>query len=334
MRELVSRAIPRRFSAQGKILFGAVLAAFLAGYPFVFTGPFPQHLMIRIFLFAALAQAWNILGGYCGQISLGHAVFFGIGAYTSTILLIHQHLTPWLGMVVGVLLSLAASLIIGYPTFRLGGHYFAIATIAIGEIAKVIATNWELAGGAVGLYVPLLPEGFANFEFHATKMPYYYISLVLLAAVTATTWYLERSRAGYYFRAIKADPDAARSVGIRIHHYKLLALSASAAFTAMAGTFYAQYVLYIDPESVLPLLLSVIICLVAVLGGVGTLWGPILGALVLIPLSEGTWVYLAGMGGAGRAFDLIVYGALIVLMSVFEPTGLIGLWRRVQRALE
>jgi len=334
MRETVSRSVVQGLSGWGKALAAVILATFLLGYPFVFTGPFPQHLMIRIFLFAALAQAWNILGGYCGQISLGHAVFFGIGAYTSTLLLIHWKLSPWLGMAAGVLLSAIATLLIGYPTFRLGGHYFAIATIAVGEIARVLVTNWPFAGGAVGLYVPLLPEGLRTFEFHTTKVPYYYISLLLLLAVTATTWLLERSRAGYYFRAIKADPDAARSLGIPIHRYKLLALLISGAFTAMGGTFYAQYVLYIDPESVLPLMLSVIICLVAVLGGVGTLWGPLLGALVLIPLSEGTRVYLAGMGGAGRAFDLIVYGALIVLMSVFEPTGLIGLWRRIQRALE
>ncbi|MDR7426310.1 MAG: branched-chain amino acid ABC transporter permease [Armatimonadota bacterium] len=304
----------------------------LLGYPFVLTAPFPQHLMIRIFLFAALAQAWNILGGYCGQISLGHAVFFGIGAYASTMLLIYWHLSPWLGMLAGVVLSLVATLVIGYPTFRLRGHYFAIATIAVGEIARVLVTNWPLAGGAVGLYVPLLRESLRTFEFHTTKVPYYYISLLLFVAVTATTSFLEHSRAGYYFRAIKADPDAARSLGIPIHRYKLLALALSAAFTAVAGSFYAQYVLYIDPESVLPLMLSVIICLVAVLGGVGSLWGPLLGAVVLIPLSEGTRVYLAGMGGAGRAFDLIVYGAMIVLMSVFEPTGLVGLWQRARRA--
>jgi len=331
MGEGASRPVAR-VDLRWKGLLVFVGAVFLLGYPLVFTAPFPQHLMIRIFLFAALAQAWNILGGYCGQISLGHAVFFGIGAYTSTILLIRWHISPWVGMLAGVLLSLAVTLVVGYPTFRLSGHYFAIATIAVGEIARFLVANWPFAGGAVGLYVPLLREGLRTFEFHTTKAPYYYISLLLFMAVTVATAFLEHSRAGYYFRAIRADPDAARSLGIPIHRYKLLALALSAAFTAMGGTFYAQYVLYIDPESVLPLMLSVIICLVAVLGGVGTLWGPVLGAVVLIPLSEGTRVYLAGMGGAGRAFDLIVYGAMIVLMSVFEPTGLVGLWRRVRRA--
>ncbi|RMF83323.1 MAG: branched-chain amino acid ABC transporter permease [Nitrospinota bacterium] len=303
----------------------ALLLAFLLSYPAFFTLPFPRHLMIMIFLYGMLAQAWNILAGYCGQISLGNAVFFGIGAYTSTLLLQRLGLTPWIGMFAGAGVAVLVSLIIGFPCFRLGGHYFAIATIAIGEIVQTIAINWDWIGGATGLFVPILPDSFLYMEFHKSKLPYYYISLGFAVTAFLTTYLVERSRLGYYFRAIKEDPEAAKSLGIHITKYKLIAIALSAFFTAIGGTFYAQYVLYIDPDSVLPLQLSILVCLITVLGGVGNLWGPLLGVAVLIPLSEGTRIYL---GGGGTAVDLVVYGALIMLISVFQPEGLIGLARK------
>jgi branched-chain amino acid transport system permease protein len=282
--------------------------------------------MIRIFLYALLAQAWNLLGGYCGQISLGNAVFFGIGAYTSSVLGLHWGVSPWLGMLAGVGLAVLVSQAIGFPCFRLRGHYFAIATIGIGEIVQTVAINWDAIGGARGIWLPIRPETLANFQFHRAKWVYYYIALAFVAAVFCVTALLERSRPGYYFRAIREDPDAAQSLGVPLTRYKLLAIACSAAFTAVAGSFYAQYVLFIDPESVLPTSFSILVCLMAVLGGVGTLWGPALGAAVLISLSEATRVYL---GGTGKAVDLMIYGGLIVLVAVFQPAGLIGLIRRL-----
>jgi len=305
----------------GKILFLVVIAAFLLIFPALFTLPFPQHIMIMIFLYATLAQSWNIIGGYAGQISLGHAVYFGAGAYTSTLLLMKWGVSPWLGMLAGAGLAVGLSQIIGYPCFRLAGHYFAIATIAIGEITQIGMVNWKGGGGAVGLYLPILEESFANFEFHTTKVPYYYIALGITAITFFVTYLIERSWLGFYFRAIKGDLDAARSLGINIPKYKSIALAISAFFTAVCGTFYAQYVLFIDPESVLPLMLSILICLVAILGGVATVWGPFLGALVLVPLSEFTRTYL---GGGGKAIDLMIYGALIVLIARFQAEGFMG----------
>jgi branched-chain amino acid transport system permease protein len=302
---------------------GAVLLASLLLFPLYFTLPFPRHVMIMIFLYAALAQAWNILAGYCGQISLGHAVFFGIGAYTSTLIVRHADLSPWIGMAAGALLAAAISQVIGYPVFRLRGHYFAIATIAVGEIVQTVMLNWEWAGGARGLFVPIKrPDSFVNFQFHDSKQMYYYIALGLLALSLGLTRWIERSRAGFYFRAIREDQEAAASLGVNVTREKLRAMACSAGLTALGGTFYAQYVLFIDPESVFPLSLSILICLVAVLGGVGSLWGPLLGAAVLVPLSEGTRVWL---GGGGKALDLLIYGALIVLISVIQPAGLTGL---------
>jgi branched-chain amino acid transport system permease protein len=304
------------------------LAVALLCFPLVFTRPYPRDVMIKIFLYGLLAQAWNLLGGYCGQISLGNAVFFGIGAYTSSVLGLWWGVTPWLGMAAGMALAVLVSQAIGFPCFRLRGHYFAIATIAIGEIVQTIMINWDAVGGARGINLPIKPEMLVNFQFHRAKWPYYYIALALFAAVFGLTAWVERSRLGYYFRAVREDPEAAQSLGVPLTRYKLLAIALSAAFTAAGGSFYAQYVLFIDPESVFPLLLSILICLVAVLGGVGTLWGPFLGAVVLIPLSEATRIYF---GGTGKAVDLMIYGGLIVLVAVFQPAGLAGLLRRVGR---
>ena len=305
------------------------LAAALLAFPAVFVKPYARDVMIKIFLYGLLAQAWNLLGGYCGQISLGNAVFFGIGAYTSSVLAMSWGLSPWLGMLAGMALAVLVSQVIGFPCFRLRGHYFAIATIAIGEIVQTIMINWDAVGGARGINLPMTPETLANFQFHRAKWPYYYIALGLFAGVFALTALVERSRIGYYFRAIREDPDAAQSLGVPLTRYKLLAIALSAAFTAAGGSFYAQYVLFIDPESVFPLSLSILICLVAVLGGVGTLWGPFLGAVILFPLSEATRIYF---GGTGKAVDLMIYGGLIVLVAVFQPGGLAALIARLGRA--
>src|SRR3989441_1599708 len=285
--------------------------------------------MIMIFLYGSLAQAWNLLAGYCGQISLGHAVFFGAGAYTSTLLGKYFDLSPWIGMAVGAVVAVAVAQLIGYPVFRLRGHYFAIATIAVGEIIQALVINWDWAGGARGLFVPIKrPDSFVNFQFHESKAVYYFIALGLLLLALGVTRWIEGSRRGYFFRAIREDQEAAASLGVHVAREKHWAIAVSAALTALGGTFYAQYVFFIDPESVFPLSLSILICLVAVLGGVGTLWGPLVGAAVLVPLSEGTRVWL---GGGGKAPDLLLYRALILLIPRFPPRGLVGLARRRRR---
>ncbi len=302
-----------------------VLCAAVGAFPIVFTKPFPRHVMIMIFLYGALAGAWNILAGYCGQISLGHAVYFGVGAYTSTLLFREAALTPWLGMAAGAGLAVLVSQVVGYPVFRLRGHYFAIATIAVGEIVQTLVINWDRVGGARGLFVPIKrPDSLVNFQFHEGKAVYYFIALGLLVLTLGVTRTIERSRRGYLFRAVREDQEAAASLGVHVAREKHRAIAVSAALTALGGTFYAQYVLFIDPESVFPLSLSILICLVAVLGGVGTLWGPVLGAAVLVPLSEGTRVWL---GGGGKALDLLIYGALIMVIAVVQPAGLMGLLR-------
>lgn len=314
-----------RLRWEAALLAALVLAAL--AFPWFFRLPYHRDLVIKIYLYAMLAQAWNILAGYCGQISLGHAVFFGTGAYTSTVLQMRWGWNPWLGLVAGILVSVALSLVIGYPCFRLRGHYFAIATIAVGEIVQTLAINWEFIGGARGLTLPIQKDSFLAFQFHGSKYPYYYIMLLLLAVCMLASWRIERTRLGYYFRAIREDPEAAQSVGISINRYKLVAMAISAAVVSAGGTFYAQYVLYMDPDSVLPLSLSILVCLLAVVGGVGTLWGPLVGAALLIPLSEFTRIQFGGTGGA---VDLLIYGALLTSVATFQPAGLVGLLRRRQ----
>ena len=310
----------------GVILF--VLAAVALVFPAMFTLPYHRDLAIRVLLYAMLAQAWNILAGYCGQVSLGHAVFFGTGAYTSSALQMHWGVNPWIGLVAGVVVSVALSQAIGYPCFRLRGHYFAIATIAIGEIIHTLAINWDFIGGARGLTLPIKQDSLLAFQFSSTKFIYYYIVLALALGCFLTTWWIERSRIGYYLRAIREDTDAAQSVGVPVAKYKLIAIAISAAFVSIGGSFYAQYVLYLDPDSVFPLALSILVCLLAVVGGVGTLWGPLVGTALMIPLSEFTRIKF---GGTGSGVDLIIYGALLTSVAVFQPTGLVGMVRRWRR---
>ncbi len=319
---------PLREPIAGRYKAMAALGALvLVAYPFVFDSPFPQHVVIMIFLYALMAQSWNIMAGYCGQISLGHAVFFGFGAYSSAFLFATYQISPWFGLVLGVVIAAAVAAVIGIPTFRLRGHYFAIATLVIGESVQILFQRWDFVGAATGIWLPIVREDpWRNFQFNESKIPYYFIALGFLILVCLAVWLLDRSKAGLYFRAIREDPEAASSLGVNVALYKTFAYMLSAGFMAMAGTFYAQYVLVVDPEVVFPLSLSILILLMAVMGGVGTLFGPIIGAAVLIPLSEITRVTLGGTGGA---VDLIIYGALIVVVCVYRPDGLVGLVKQL-----
>ncbi|HTS23420.1 MAG TPA: branched-chain amino acid ABC transporter permease [Casimicrobiaceae bacterium] len=306
--------------AAKRVALLAVLALAVA-LPWLVANPSQLNFAILVLMIAQAGVAWNILGGYAGQVSLGHAAFYGIGAYTSTKLLLAWGLSPWLGMLAGGLVAVAFALAIGWPCFRLKGHYFAMATIAIAEILQIVVTNTDAMGGAVGLQLPFANEGWAGFVFNRSKLPYYYIILALLLVTLSASRLIERSFLGYYFRAIKDEPDAARSVGIDLTRYKLAAIAASSFLTALGGSFYAQKELYIDPGSTLATSLSIKIALVAILGGVGTLSGPVVGAVILTAIEETTRTVF---GGTGRGTDLIVYGLLIIVVAVFYPAGVVG----------
>jgi branched-chain amino acid transport system permease protein len=269
---------------------------------------------------AQMGVAWNIVGGYAGQVSLGHAAFYGLGAYTSTLLFTQFGLNPWLAMLAGGILAAVISLFIGWSCFRLKGHYFTMATIAVAEIVQIIFTNWEFAGAAVGLTIPMDKQGWGAFIF-SSKVPYYYIALGLLLVTLLVNFMIERSYLGCYFRAIKDEPDAARSLGVNLSRYKQVAFAVSSFFTALGGSLYAQKELYIDPASVLGTGLSIKMALVSILGGIGTLFGPVIGAGVLTMIDE---VTRAMFGGSGRGTDLVIYAALIIVIAVYYPTGVMG----------
>jgi branched-chain amino acid transport system permease protein len=309
-----------------QISSGIVVLILLILFPLAFSKPFPQHVMILVFMFGMMAVAWNIMGGYAGMFSFGQVAFFGIGAYTSSFLLITYHINPWLGLVVGGMIAALVAAAIGYPCSHLRGHYFAIASIAFGEIVRTHFNNWKLVGAAEGMTLPMLEESFENFMFHSSKLPYYYIMLVFLIISLVVCYIVATSKMGYYFRAIKESHDVAKVLGINVVWYRLIAIMISAFLTAMVGTFYAQYVLYLDPESVLILPISVQIVLISMLGGAGSIMGPVIGAAILIPVSEVTRVML---GHKGTGIDMIIYGTLITLISVYQPKGVWGLFSNI-----
>jgi branched-chain amino acid transport system permease protein len=228
-------------------------------------------------------------------------------------------------MLGGGLISALIAMALGYPCFRLRGHYFVIATIVIAEIAYLLFLNWDWAGAALGIDVPVRGDSWATFQFTRSKLPFYYFALVFCCVAWLVTWWLEDSKWGYWWRAVKDNPDAAESLGVVVFNSKMGAAAVSAFLTAIGGAFYAQFVSYIDPESVMSFHFSLLMALPAVLGGIGTLWGPVLGAVILIPLTELTRSFI---GGSGRGVDLILYGAVIVLISLARPEGLIGLFSR------
>ena len=309
--------------------YHVVLGALLVVYPYLVSDPYLQRVGVLVLLSALSGSAWNLVGGYAGQVSIGHAAFYGIGAYVPLVFYDLWGLPLAAGIPVAMVLSALIAVIVGVPTFRLHGHYFTMATIALAEITRRIAENWQLVGASRGLTGPIIGRSIWDLSFQSPRV-YYYIFLVSLAIVLFVTYRLERSRFGYYLRAIRANERAARSLGVPIQRYKLLAFALSVAFTSLAGSYYAAFVLFIDPHSVLHVLVSVEMVIVSTLGGVGSLLGPFLGAAILIPLKEWTNTLL---GGAGSGVSYVVYGAVIMLIAAYEPAGLIGIWRRVRNRL-
>jgi branched-chain amino acid transport system permease protein len=310
-----------------ELIFGALVLAGLAVVPVLVKDVYTQNLIFLTLLYAGLSQAWNILGGYCGQISLGHSLYFGIGAYVSTMLYVRWGIPPTFGMFAGGAVGGVVALLVGWPCFRLSGHYYAIATVVVGEIGYLLFLNWDFIGGASGINVPFTHESYLNLQFRITKVPFLYIVLAYAAIAWLIGWFIEGSRWGYYWRAVKDDVTAARSLAVRIFPSKMAAAAISGFLTGVGGAIFALFYGYIDPDSVLSGNLSILIALPAVLGGVGTLWGPLIGSAVLTPVSELTRSYI---GGSGSGVDLMIYGALIVIVALARPQGLVSLigWTR------
>ncbi len=311
-----------------QLITAIVIFAVIALVPRFVSDVYMMNVLILTLLFAALSQSWNLLGGYCGQVSLGHALYFGIGAYATSILYVKFGITPWGGLLAGGIIAALIALALGYPCFRLKGHYFSIATIVIAEIGLLLFHNWDYAGAALGIQWPFTPDSWWTLQFARDKAPYFYFALGLFAVTWLVTFSIVESKWGYWWRAVKDSADAAESLGVTIFHSKMAAAAISAFFTAVGGGFYAAFVSYIDPDSVMHFRFSLLMALPAVLGGVGSLWGPAIGALILIPLAEFTRSYL---GGSGSGLDLVIYGGLVMIVSLTRPEGILSFIKPVKR---
>lgn len=294
--------------------------------PFVVADNYVVHSAAMVLYFAYMASSWNFVCGYVGQVSLGHAAFSGIAGYASVLLFTGLGLSPWIGMILGGILAAAISVPVGYATFRLKGPYFTLTTIAFAEIMRIWLENTdEFLGiplkGAQGLTVP--PVGgssFLAFQFDG-KLPYYFIILAMLVAVMAATHVMERSRLGFYLKAIRGNRDGAEALGIDPTRYCLSALALSAFLTGLGGAYYAQLFRYINPERNMGIDLSIDMAVMTIVGGQGTILGPTLGALVLHPVGE---VVRATLGGHVLGLHLILYGVVLMLAVLYFPKGIIA----------
>jgi branched-chain amino acid transport system permease protein len=313
--------VMRRVISGGGLWVAMLLAAALA-VPLFVSSLFAIDICIRVLLFAFIGVAWNLMGGYAKQLSLGHAAYFFFGAYTSTILLIRYGISPWIGMLAGGVVAMLASLPIGALCFRLRGPYFAIATIATAQVLMLLFLKFrDFAWGAEGTTMPNLGDAPLMMQFEG-RAPYYYVVLVLLAIGLIITYRIERSWMGYYLVAVGEDEDAAEAIGVDALRIKRNIYLISAFLTALAGTFYVQYIYFIDPNTAFSFNVSVEAALVSIVGGIGTLWGPVVGTVLL----EATSALLQSwLGGGHGGLQLTVYSLILISVILIRPTGLIGI---------
>ena len=302
------------------ILLSAIAGIALIVLP-LFLGKYHIHIATTILFFGYLRMAWNILGGYAGQFSFGHAAFFGIGAFTSSLLQIHAGVNPWVGMLLAGTAGVLLGLFIGYLCFRYGlkGPYFALAMLAVAEMLRLVAIQWMTAKYPLGINLPLKGNSFLDFQF-TSKVPYYYVMLFMASGLLFLTHRIEVRRIGLYFKAIRENESAAESLGVNAFKTKMIAMALSAFFTAIGGTYYAQYYLTLDEEAAFGTAVSIEALLGPILGGAGTVFGPILGACILELLSETSRNFLGSYSGV----HLMVYGLVLVIVIIFLPNGILG----------
>lgn len=306
-----------------KILL-VVTLVFVILLPLFIENPYVLHSICMIILYAYLATAWNIVGGFAGQLSLGHSAFLAIGAYTSSLLYIEIGLTPWLGMIVGGIIAALIAVLIGLPSFRLRGAYYALATLAFAEgFRRLLESTKQIGnfslGGAEGLSIPIAVDGtFWDFQF-LSKVPYYFIFLVFLIIILFVSWKLERTKLGYYLTAIRENEDAAKALGINTRNVKLIAAGTSAFFTAIGGTLLAQLIRFLEPASIAGFDFSAQMVFLAIVGGIGTVFGPLFGSLLLVTIGE---ITRATLGDFIPGFHLILYGIAVVLVILYYPKGI------------
>lgn len=310
----------------------AGLVVLLCLLPMVVTKPYYMHVIIMCILWAYLASCWNIIGGYAGQLSLGHGIYTAAGAYITMILFNTYGLSPWLGMFAGGGIAVLISLIIGFPTFKLRGAYYALATVAIAEAIVVLINNTGeigkfVIGGAEGLIVKMVGNSPAAIQFNS-KIPYYYIVLFMLFMIIFISKWVKESKLGYYLVALREDEEAAAAMGINVRRNKLMAGAISAFFTALGGVFYAVLIRYLEPNAIAGATMSNQMVFLTIVGGAGTVLGPIIGGILLSFVSEIIRFYL---GGQLMGLHLFIYGLIVMLMIIFQPKGIMDLVDRIKK---
>jgi len=307
-----------------KLILVPVGLAALVVAPWVVTDPFYVHLMIMVLMWTVLGASWNVLGGFAGQVSFGHSAFLGAGAYTTMILYLNLGISPWFGIVLGGVAAAVIALPIGLICFRLRGPYFALSTMAVAEIIRLVALNWEsLTNGPVGLLITTLPPvtiAGSPLDWES-KVPFYYIVAALAVGSLAAVAVLARSRLGAYLLAVRDDIDTAEAIGINTVQVRVSALALSAFLAGVGGGFYAMYLRYVDPDAVFSIALSVEMVFIAVVGGLTTVMGPLIGAVFLVSLGETFRThFLTG--------HLIFYGLFMMVAIRYMPEGIWG-WLRL-----
>lgn len=311
------------------IIAGALAIIFLT-FPLFPHSSFAMATMIQFFMFSIYGMGWNTIGGYGGQVDLGKAQYVGIGAYTTAVMLIRWDIPFWVSMPIGMCLAVIWSFIIGYPLFRLKGHYFAIATIATSLVLKDLFEVWPFVGAARGLEISPIkyrPPDFLRLIFKEDVYYYYTILGFFFLGILYINWF-RKSRLGFQLRCIKDNEEVARSLGINVHWAKIKTYAIATAFVSLVGSFHACYIKNIEPEDTMSLDISVLIALMAMLGGAGSLWGPIIGAGILIPLKSYLKEWLGAAAGL-VGIDLVIYALIIMLISAVEPR---GVWGIVEKA--
>jgi branched-chain amino acid transport system permease protein len=309
---------------RNRVTIGLVALAFVL-FPLVVRSDYYQHLVILALMWVVIGGSWNLLAGYTGQVSFGHAAFFGTGAYTAGIFADKLGISAWWGMAFGGLTAALVGLLIGWICFRLRGPYFALATIAAGEIFRLVATTWEsLTEGMVGIMI---------LQTFRSKLPYYYLALLLAAASIFVFQVVMKSKWGFYFVSIREDQDAAESLGINTTLYKNVSLLISSFFTGMAGAFYMNYMAFIDPHVVFSLhYISIMAILVGIIGGVATIWGPAVGAFIMIGVQETFRSAIFGLGPEWLSeAHVLVFGLLVISVILFMANGVVGDWPKIKR---
>jgi branched-chain amino acid transport system permease protein len=323
---LLFSAAPRRGALS--VIELVVLAACITTAAMV-TNRHAADVMIQTFLWGGLGLAWNIAGGYTGLISFGHAAFFGIGAYTSTVLLLRFGISPWIGLAAGALMAASAGALLTTVCARLRGPFFILSTLAIGEVTRITALNaHSLTGGAEGLEIAPL-ESVANMVF-VGKAPYLALTLVYILTLYALSVWIEQSRYGFYLFATRDDEDAAAAIGVNPIAMRISAMALSAALTAIGGTLFAQYFLYLDPTHIISPDISFEFALICAVGGLGTASGPIFGALTIVPASE---LLRSSLSQSSSGLHLVIYGIIVTVVVLYFPTGISGGISRISSAL-